>query len=71
MIAMPTPPYDNEVRSLGTASRMLAIEQSLERIEGKLNALIAALAEDEAEEPSRTLDGDLFGGERDQSQSLG
>lgn len=45
--------------------------QALDRIEAKLDALIAALAEDEAEEPGRTLDGDLFGGERDQTQSLG
>ena len=45
--------------------------QALDRIEAKLDALIAALAEDEPEKPGRTLDGDLFGGERDQTQSLG
>ncbi|MEB1026006.1 hypothetical protein VDP41_06115 [Xanthomonas campestris pv. campestris] len=45
----------------------------LARIEEKLDALLAALAEDteqDEEEPARTLDGDLAGGERDQSMSL-
>ncbi|USJ00868.1 hypothetical protein MUG10_00970 [Xanthomonas prunicola] len=44
----------------------------LDRIEEKLDTLIAALAgdEQEQEEPARTLDGDLAGGERDQSMGL-
>lgn len=42
----------------------------LSRIESKLDALIAALADDEGESPGMTLDGDEFGGERDQTQSL-
>ncbi|WP_153066165.1 hypothetical protein [Xanthomonas campestris] len=44
----------------------------LDRIEAKLDVLIAALAEDgeEREEPARTLDGELAGGERDQSMGL-
>ncbi|MCS3807815.1 hypothetical protein [Xanthomonas sp. 4461] len=46
----------------------------LDRIEEKLETLIAALAgdeqEQEQEEPARTLDGDLAGGERDQSMGL-
>ncbi|WP_126965802.1 hypothetical protein [Xanthomonas arboricola] len=43
-----------------------------DRIEQKLDALLDALADDveEAEEPARTLDGELSGGERDQSMSL-
>lgn len=44
----------------------------LDRIEAKLDVLIAALADDdeEHEEPARTLDGELAGGERDQSMGL-
>ncbi|MFS8372416.1 hypothetical protein JH314_08300 [Xanthomonas campestris] len=43
-----------------------------DRIEQKLDALLDALAEDdqEGEEPARTLDGELAGAERDQSQGL-
>lgn len=44
---------------------------TLARVEAKLDTLIAALAEDETDEPNIGLDGDLFPGERDQSQSLG
>lgn len=44
----------------------------LARIEAKLDTLIAALAADEEEEPEITdLEGQTFGGERDQSESLG
>ncbi|MBV6782087.1 hypothetical protein KWH04_15865 [Xanthomonas campestris pv. trichodesmae] len=45
----------------------------LARIEEKLDALLAALAEEteqDQDEPARTLDGDLAGGERDQSMGL-
>lgn len=49
---------------------MDAVERRLERIEQKLDILIAALAEDEGDEPGQTLDGDAAGGERDQSQGL-
>lgn len=42
----------------------------MDRIEAKLDALIAALAEDEEQEPSTTLDGDEAGGERDTNQPL-
>ncbi len=45
-------------------------EARLDRIEAKLDALIAALAEDEEDQPTRTLDGDESGGERDQTQGL-
>ncbi|MGY4892369.1 UNVERIFIED_CONTAM: hypothetical protein EX528_19005 [Xanthomonas axonopodis] len=43
-----------------------------DRIEHKLDALLDALADDveEVEEPTRTLDGELSGAERDQSMSL-
>jgi hypothetical protein len=44
---------------------------TLIRLEAKLDTLIAALAEDEPEEPNLSLDGDLFPGSRDQSQGLG
>lgn len=46
----------------------------LDRIEQKLNALLAALAAEGDEEqvtPATTLDGELVPGDRDQSQSLG
>lgn len=41
-------------------------------IERKLDTLIAALADEQGEEPAaeRTLDGEEAGGERDQTQSL-
>ncbi|SMR69276.1 MULTISPECIES: hypothetical protein [Stenotrophomonas] len=49
-------------------------QESLLEINGKLDALLTALAaegEDGQDEPSRSLDGELVPGERDQSQSLG
>ncbi len=44
----------------------------LDRIEAKLDALIEALADEgeEIEQPELTLDGDMVGGERDDSQPL-
>ncbi|MBV6687343.1 hypothetical protein KV692_05475 [Xanthomonas euvesicatoria pv. physalidis] len=52
--------------------RMSINPAQLDRIEQKLDALLDALADDveEAEEPARTLDGELSGGGRDQSMSL-
>ncbi|MGP1666978.1 MAG: hypothetical protein ACTS5I_13910 [Rhodanobacter sp.] len=50
------------------------METQLDRIEAKLDALIAALAEedgDDEQEPAHTLDGLAVGFERDQNQSLG
>ncbi len=49
---------------------LAGITAHLERIEAKLDALIAALAEDE-DPPGTTLDGDPSGAERDATQSLG
>jgi hypothetical protein len=47
------------------------ILEALNRVESKLDALLAALvAEDEQPDP-RTLDGELMPGERDQTQGLG
>ena len=44
---------------------------AMERIEAKLDVLIAALAdEEEIELPARTLDGQPAGGERDQTAVL-
>ncbi|MGE8252832.1 MAG: hypothetical protein ACN6RE_09235 [Stenotrophomonas sepilia] len=48
--------------------------QATARLEGKVDALLAALeaeGEEEQDEPARNLDGELVPGERDQSQSLG
>ena len=48
--------------------------QATARLEGKVDALLAALeaeGEEEQEEPARNLDGELLPGDRDQSQSLG
>jgi hypothetical protein len=55
-----------------TDEQIDAVRQDIARVEGKLDALLAALdAEDETETgPSVTLDGDDAGGERDQSQPL-
>jgi len=49
-------------------------DSQLDRIERKLDALLEALAaegEEEQDEPTCSLDGELVPGERDQSQSLG
>lgn len=43
----------------------------LKEINGKLDALISALASDDEAQEIKDLSGNLFGGERDQSQSLG
>lgn len=46
----------------------------LARVEGKLDALLGALAaegEEEQDAPGTSLDGDELPGERDQTQSLG
>lgn len=47
------------------------IDARLARIEQKLDTLIAALAEEGEAEPQRSLDGELGGRERDQTQGLG
>lgn len=44
---------------------------TIERIEAKLDTLIAALDGEDTEEPGTTLDGEQVGGERDQTQGLG
>lgn len=46
------------------------IADALKRIEFKLDVLIAALAEEDEGEPNVSLDGELFPGERDQTQAL-
>lgn len=45
------------------------IYDRLDRIEAKLDALLAALA-DEEQEPAQTLEGDYAGSERDTNQPL-
>lgn len=53
---------------------MDAEPSQLDRIEQKLDALLAALAAEGNEEqdtPAASLDGELVPGDRDQSQSLG
>lgn len=65
--------------SLADRLRRIELQQEEQRlatarIEAKVDALIDALAaegEEEQEEPTRSLDGELVPGERDQSQSLG
>ncbi len=49
---------------------VLAMQVALQRIEAKLDALIAALASDDEEEPQYSLDGDLIPGERAEGTSL-
>jgi len=46
------------------------IVEAISRIEAKLDKLIEALADEEAEAPNTSLDGTTFPGERDQTQSL-
>lgn len=52
--------------------QIVALQDSVSRVEAKLDALIEALgAEDQGEqEQSLSLDGDAIGGERDGSQGL-
>lgn len=50
---------------------MVPSDLRLQRIEAKLDTLIKALAEDGDELPECDLEGNVLGGERDQSQSLG
>lgn len=65
--------------SLSDRLRRIELQQEEQRlatarVEGKLDALVEALAaesEEEQGEPTRSLDGELVPGERDQSQSLG
>lgn len=50
---------------------MVGLQMVTSSIEQKLDALIAALAEEDGESAAeRTLDGEQAGGERDQTQSL-
>lgn len=65
--------------SLSDSLRRIELQQEEQRlatarVEGKLDTLLEALAaegEEEQDEPTRSLDGELVPGERDQSQSLG
>ncbi|HIB8542112.1 TPA: hypothetical protein ACWX5B_000528 [Stenotrophomonas maltophilia] len=65
--------------SLSDRLRRIELQQeeqrkATDRLEEKVDALLAALAaegEEEQDEPTRSLDGELVPGERDQSQSLG
>ncbi|MBV7502087.1 hypothetical protein [Achromobacter sp. ACM05] len=52
--------------------QMARISEQMARIEGKLDALIEALADEgeEMDQPDLTLDGEAVGGERDDSQPL-
>lgn len=47
------------------------IERKLDAVHGLLAKLLKSLTEEEAEQATRTLDGDEAGAERDQTQSLG
>lgn len=49
---------------------VLAMQAALQRIESKLDALIAALASDDDDEPQYSLDGDLIPGERAEGTPL-
>ncbi len=47
------------------------MEEQLDRIEAKLDALLDALADEDEEEPQFDLEGNLIeGGERDENESL-
>ena len=55
----------------GMQVREVGIEEKLDRIEAKLDALLDALAEDEDDEPQFDLDGNLIENfERDDNESL-
>jgi hypothetical protein len=47
-----------------------ALEQALNRIEAKLDALLQALAEEEMQHQPTDLSGNTYGGERDDTQPL-
>lgn len=48
------------------------ILDAIRRLEQKVDTLIAALAQDDdTDQPTRTLDGHVFHGERDQTRGLG
>lgn len=49
---------------------VLAMQAALQRIESKLDTLIAALASDDEDEPQYSLDGDLVPGERAEGTPL-
>ena len=53
-----------------TKDQLDFIEVTLVRIESKLDALLAALAEDEEGDPALTLDGEFAGSERDPLEPL-
>lgn len=60
----------------GTAAIMKRLDRidarldGLDRVEGKIDQLLGALADEEEPEPQRTLEGEDAGRERDQSRSL-
>jgi hypothetical protein len=51
-------------------SAIALLFEQMNRIEGKLDVLISALAQDDDEGPTHDLDGNELPGERDQSQTL-
>lgn len=53
------------------ADGLAEVLAAIARVEAKVDALIQALADDDGDEPSFTLDGHPAGAERDQGQSLG
>lgn len=61
-----------DVMVLGDGMQLRRVDESeqLARIEAKLDALIAALASDEDDEPQYSLDGDLVPGERAEGTPL-
>lgn len=51
--------------------QLLGLQHAVSTVSGRLDRLIMALAEEDEESPSRTLDGEEFpNAERDQTQSL-
>lgn len=48
-----------------------AIHESQVRLESKVDQLLTALAEDDDDQPARTLDGTDAGRQREEGQSLG
>lgn len=55
----------------GLHFQIMGVKHAISALSGKLDVLIEALAQDEEEQPSRTLDGEVFpNGERDPNQPL-
>ena len=64
-------PGSGVVQSTLMAVTNAQVLAAVERLEGKVDALLKALADEDQQEVERTLDGDSVGAPREPGQSLG